>query len=215
VFPPIRPPLRHEVFVTRCYSPFNEDQAIIKLDPLVHKDDFNLLSKELKVFFRDVHEVRVAEIHQCPLGDAYVRFGSPLEREKFLGPVFRFGNYRMTVVKHDEGDNARSFELHRETWVMLLGFPEDLRTTQIVAKWVSTFGIMVHWHESLSLARVIVKVYLNDDGKIPDFVKVNAGLPSKGRSWIVPIFVLKKKNVLELPDKEAYVTTGPLHPMPP
>jgi len=74
---------------------------------------------------------------------------------------------------------------------------------------------MVHWHDSLSLARVIVKVYLNDDGKIPDSVKVNAGLPSKGISWTVPIFVLKKKNVLELPDEEAYVTTGPLHPMPP
>ena len=38
---------------------------------------------------------------------------------------------------------------------------------------------MVHWHDSLSLARVIVKVYLNDDGKIPDSVKVNAGLPVK------------------------------------
>jgi hypothetical protein len=67
------------------------------------------------------------------LGDAYVCFGSPLEREKLLGPIFHFGNYRMTVVMHDEGINASSFELDREAWVMLLGFPKDLHTTQIVA----------------------------------------------------------------------------------
>lgn len=118
--------------------------------------------------------MHVAEIQQCPLGDTYVRFGSPLEREKLLGPVFCFCNCRMTVVKHDEGINARSFELDREAWVMLLGFPEDLRTTQIVAKSVSTFGFMVHWHVDPSLAHVVVQVYLNDDKKIPDSVKINA-----------------------------------------
>jgi hypothetical protein len=47
------------VFVTGCYSPFNEDLAIIKLEPPVHKDDFGLLSKELKIF-KEVYEVRVA-----------------------------------------------------------------------------------------------------------------------------------------------------------
>lgn len=98
---------------------------------------------------------------------------------------------------------------------MMLGFPEDLRCDAIVAKSVSEFGIMVHWHESLILARVIVKVYLNDDRKIPSSVKINAGLPSKGRSWTVPVFLLKKKNVIELPDEEGFVTVGPLHPMPP
>lgn len=121
----------------------------------------------------------------------------------------------MTVIKHDEAKNAGSFDLDREAWVMMLGFPKDMCNSIIIARSVSNFRIMVHWHESLSLARVIVKVCLNDDGKIPDSIKVNAGLPIKGRSWTVHVFVLKKKNVLELPDEEAYVTTGPLYPMPP
>ena len=47
----------------------------------------------------------------------------------------------------------------------------------MVAKAVSGFGIMVDWHEMESLAGVVVKVYLNDDAKIPYSVKVNAGLP--------------------------------------
>lgn len=99
--------------------------------------------------------------------------------------------------------------------MLLVAFPEDLKDSVGVAKAVSGFGIMVDWHENNNLARVVVKVYLNDDAKIPDSVKVNAGLPQKGRSWTVPCYVLKKQNVAELQDEEAFVTVGPLHPVPP
>lgn len=142
-----------------------------------------------------MHQVRLSEIHPCALGDAYVRFKNPSERERFLGPVFRFGNYAMSVIKHDEAENARSFDLDREAWVMLVGFPEDLKNAVVVAKAVSGFGILVHWHDSENLARVAAKVYLNDDARITDSVKVNAGLPHKSRSWTVPCYVLKKQNV--------------------
>lgn len=39
---------------------------------------------------------------------------STLDRERFLGPVFYFGTYSMSVVKHDEAENARSFDLDHE-----------------------------------------------------------------------------------------------------
>jgi hypothetical protein len=71
------------------------------------------------------------------------------------------------------------------------------------------FGILVHWHDSKNLARVVVKVYLNDDAKILDFVKVNPSQPQKGSSWIVPYFALKKKSIPELSDEEAFVMHGP------
>ena len=93
---------------------------------------------------------------------------------------------------NNEAENARSFDLDREAWVLLVGFPKDLKNVVGIAKAVSSFGIMVHWHEPDNLTRVVVKVYLNDDAKILDLVKVNACLPQKGRSWIVPCFVLKK-----------------------
>ena len=66
------------------------------------------------------------------------------EREKFLGPVFKFNSYSMIVIKHDEAENARAFDLDREAWVMLVGFLEDLHNGAIIAKVVSTFGILVH-----------------------------------------------------------------------
>lgn len=37
-----------------------------------------------------------------------------LEGERFLGPGFCFGNYAMSVIKHDESKNARTFDLDRE-----------------------------------------------------------------------------------------------------
>lgn len=145
----------------------------------------------------------------------YVRFQCPLDRERFLGPIFRFGDYALFVQKHDAGDNARSFDLDCEAWVMLMAFPEDLKNSATIAKAVSGFGIMVDWHEMENVAHVVVKVYLNDDAKIPSSVKVNASLPQKGQSWTYACYVVKRQGVAELKDEEAYVTEGPLHPLPP
>lgn len=97
---------------------------------------------------------------------------------------------------------------------MLVGFPEDLRCFPTIAKAVSGFGIMVDWHETNNLASVVIKVYLNDDAKILDSVKVNPGLPKKGHSWTVPCFVLKK-DISEPQYEEGFVTIRPLHPCPP
>lgn len=138
-----RPMLRQEVFITGYYSLLNEDLAIVKLDPPVDKADFKLLVESLRTFFHEVHQVQTAEIQPCAVGDAYVRFLSPLDRERFLGPIFRFGNYNMLVVKHDVGDNARAFDLDREAWVLLVAFPKDLKNSTMIAKVVSGFSIMV------------------------------------------------------------------------
>jgi hypothetical protein len=46
-----------------------------------------------------------------------------------------------------------------------------------IAKDMLGFAILVHWHDTENLARVVAKVYLNDDAKISDSIKVNAGLP--------------------------------------
>jgi len=184
------------------------------MQPAVNKEDFASLDAALRSFFLDIHQVRIADIQPCPLGDAYVRFNSALERERFLGPVFRFGSYSMKVIKHDEGDNARSYDLDREAWVMLVGFPKDLKNGSIIAKAVSGFGILVCWHETDNLAHVVAKVYLNDDAKIPNSVKINAGQPQKRRSWTPPCFVLKKKDVFAPLPEEGFATEGPLHPTP-
>lgn len=47
----------------------------------------------------------------------------------------------MSVIKHDESNNARLFDLDREAWLLLIGFLEDLKNSAWVAKVVSWFGI--------------------------------------------------------------------------
>lgn len=120
----------------------------------------------------------------------------------------------MRIIKHNEGDNARTFDLDREAWVMMLAFPEDLCSGPIITWAVLGFGILVYWHNTSTLSRVMAKVYLNNDALIPDLVKVNAGLPSKGRSWTVPVFSVKRKTVTEPPKEAAYILQGPFHPRP-
>jgi len=95
----------------------------------------------------------------------------------------------MSILKHDEAENSCSFDLDREAWVMLVCFPIN------IAKAVSGFGILVQWHEPKNLARVVAKDYLNNDAKIPKSIKVNVSLPEKGRSWMVPCYVLKRQQV--------------------
>jgi hypothetical protein len=118
----------------------------------------------------------------------------------------------MSIVKHDAAKNARSFQLDREAWVLLVAFLEDLKNLAMIVKAVSGFGTIVYWHEMENVARVVVKVYLNDDVKIPDSVKVNVGVPQTGRSWTVPCYVLKRQSVQELMDEDAFVIVGPQHP---
>jgi hypothetical protein len=50
----------------------------------------------------------------------------------------------MSVIKHDEAANARSFDLDHEAWVLLVAFPKDLKNAARIAKAVSGFGILVH-----------------------------------------------------------------------
>jgi hypothetical protein len=50
----------------------------------------------------------------------------------------------MVIIKHDEAENTRLFDLYHEAWVMLVGFSEDLRNVAVIAKAVSGFGILVH-----------------------------------------------------------------------
>ena len=53
--PPLRNGIRQEVFVIGCYTLYNEDLAIIKLQPPVSGDDFGEVKTALRSFFQDVH----------------------------------------------------------------------------------------------------------------------------------------------------------------
>lgn len=49
----LRPLLRQEVYVMGCYSLYNEDLAIMRLNLPVDKADFELITEGLRTFFHD------------------------------------------------------------------------------------------------------------------------------------------------------------------
>ncbi|KAF8662852.1 hypothetical protein HU200_055432 [Digitaria exilis] len=173
------------------------------------------MSNALKDYFACVHGVHLAEVQPCPIGDAFVRFHSPVERERFLDQSLQFSpHYQLRFFKHDEGMNARFQDMDREAWLMLMSFPEDARSNSTIAKAVAGFGLLRYWHDTNNRAQIVVKVNLKDDAAIPHGVLVSPGLPPRTRSWMCPVFVLKRKGVTMLADEEPTPPNGPLFPMP-
>lgn len=105
---------------------YNEDLAIAFLLPAVAKEDLQELAEAIKSYFRQELGVRLNEVQPSPIGDAFMRFGSPIERERFLDRVIQFGHgYTLRFIKHDEGNHVRMHDMDREVWVMLMLFPND------------------------------------------------------------------------------------------
>ncbi|CAN6311658.1 unnamed protein product [Urochloa humidicola] len=213
-YDPAAPPLRLYAYIDGCYDKSNEDVAIAILYPTVAKEDFNLMAREMRIYFDQVHGVRGLEIQPCPIGEAFVTFSSSLERECFLNNVWEFGEYQMHLIKHYEGVNARAHDLDREAWVMLLNFPLDLRQANHLAKAVAGFGLLSHWHQTNYKARVVVKVYLNDGARIPQAVTMTLGSQPRARSSSFQVYSLRQKDVTFLPDEDPIPEQGPMYPLP-
>jgi hypothetical protein len=190
--------------------------AIANFFPRVAKEDFKPMARALRLHLLTEHNVGTLDIQPCHIGDAYVGFNSSLQSRRFLdGPPLSFVGYSVHFVKHDEGDNARAFEMDREVWLLLLGYPLDARSTSAIVKAVSSFALLRHIHESNVKSRVIVKVSMNSESQVPSTITVGVGDGSKIRGWTVPVFILFASSSAELGDEDAYHTEGPLHPLPP
>ncbi|KAF8749736.1 hypothetical protein HU200_012563 [Digitaria exilis] len=161
------------------------------------------MSHALKDFFARSYGVHLDEVLPCPIGDAYVCFHSPVERERFLDGTIRFySHYQLCFAKHDEGCNAKIQHMDREAWVMLMCFPEDAKNNNAIPK----------AHDTNNHAPIMVKVNLKEDSIIPHGV-VSDGLPPRARSWNCPVFVVKRKPVTPLDSEDPVPPNGPLFPL--
>jgi hypothetical protein len=104
----------------------NDDVTIAMLVLAVAKEDFHMAAAAIKNYFIQEHRVCLMEVQPCTIGDAYVRFSSALERERFLDGIYKLTlEYQMHFVKHYEGVNMRYHDTNREASVMLLNYPLD------------------------------------------------------------------------------------------
>nr|CAB3484103.1 unnamed protein product [Digitaria exilis] len=174
---PNAPPTRLHTYIGGVLEAHNEDLAVAFLLPAMAKEDFRELVEALKHLFAQDQPVHLLAVQLSPIDDAYVWFGSPVERERFLDRVIQFGHgYTLWFIKHDEGLHVREHPLDREVWLMMMLFPNDARTNSAIAKAVAGFGLLRYWYDSTNNARVICKVHQNDDARIPDDVLMLAFL---------------------------------------
>jgi hypothetical protein len=78
---PDLPPTRLYAYISGSCETCNEDLSIAYFTPGVAKEDFEPMAAALKNFFIQSHGVYLVEVQPCSLGDAYVRFKNPLERD--------------------------------------------------------------------------------------------------------------------------------------
>jgi hypothetical protein len=101
-----------------------------------------------------------------PIGDAFVAFNSSLGRRRFLdSPSLDVDGYYVSFEKHHKGDNAREYDMDREVWLMLLGYPIDARSKASIEKSIASFAR--HVHESDALLRIVIKISMNDEKLVP------------------------------------------------
>lgn len=197
---------------------YNEDLTIAFLLLAVAKEDFRELVEALKDFFAQDQGVRLHEVQPSPFGDTFVRFASPVERERFLNRVIQFGNgYTLRFIKHDEGVHVRERPLDQEVWLMMMLFPNDARNNTAIAKALAGIGLLRYWYDSTNNARVVCEVHLHDESHIADDVVVSVGIHPRVRTWTCPIYLLKRHDIINLGDEDGFphADGGLAHPFPP
>ncbi|CAN6333977.1 unnamed protein product [Urochloa humidicola] len=212
---PAREPSRVRCFLAPSLVKENEDLAIAVTTPSVAKEDFGPFARELQRYLLD-NGVRSPEIQMCPMGEAFVRFDSAMQREGFLfGGPRPFNGYQISFIRHDEGLNFRNLDLDRVVWLMLLCFPPDARRhVNLIDKSISAFASLLLVHKSTSESRLVIKALVNHDADVPDSVTVSTGSAPLASTWTVPIFVLNAVDVVRGGDEDPIPIDGPTHRMP-
>jgi hypothetical protein len=193
-----------------------ESVAIAHFFPRVAQEDFKPMARAVRLHMLTAHNVGTLDIQPCLFGDAFVGFNSQLERRRFLdGPPLCFDGYSVSFVKHDEGDNALTYDMDREVWLLLLGYPLDARATLAIAKYVASLAMLRHVHDSDVLSRVIIKVSMSSETMVPPSITVGAGDGPKIRTWTVPVYILSASSIPEMGDEDSFLPADGLHPLPP
>lgn len=109
------PPDRVRAFLSALPEKSFEHVVIAFFNPPVNKSDFRLLSRELRRELYNNHWVPNIEVQPYGIGDAFVYFESPLERQRFTrGPPIEVGAYTVHFVSHDEVVNVSAVDVDRE-----------------------------------------------------------------------------------------------------
>lgn len=214
---PDRRPKRFRSHLGTVRSKINEDVSIAVLVPVVADCNFVQVAEALHHFMVHTFRVRVFEIAACPIGAAFVTFGSCIEREAAIAHnPHPFEPYSLSFIKHDEGINLRYAPLDRVYWLMLVAFLLDCYNVAVIGRVVASFGTLTHQHESSNKARILIEVLVPSTNVVPESLLVVVGDEPGARVWDVPCFILQEDSVRQSPHEDPVPAFGvAAHPQPP
>jgi len=106
----------------------HEDYAIVSINPMpAHANQLRPTLNLVRDFLEHSQRVRVLASHLSPLGLGLIKLRTVAQRDQLVrvSPLQLSQNHQVTIVKHDEGLNARSCTYVRVCWIMFLAFPLD------------------------------------------------------------------------------------------
>ncbi|TVU06696.1 hypothetical protein EJB05_49921, partial [Eragrostis curvula] len=183
----------------------NEDVAIVLIDGMPQNEvPFANIREVLHEFLIDYKRLAIKDIQPCHLGQAYVRFAHPHDRDNLADSgALPYGNIEFRFVRHNEGRNRRAVNFNRECWLMLLGFPLDYWHLHYIENAISSFGRLTGWYNDPSnLARVLVCARVTDLVDVPEFIVLTEGEGFQGFSWTIQVEILQQNMTGVLPPDE-------------
>jgi hypothetical protein len=125
----------------------------------------------------------------------------------------------INIVEHYRGLNFRNCPFTRTCWVMLLAFPLDFQTRDIIAQAVGLFGCVVNWIDnSRCRSRLLLWCKVTLISRIPRSIFISEGNPmgDNGSIWTVSVFVLNSQhNDVLAGDEDHIPCNGNPHPEQP
>ena len=160
----------------------------------------------------------ISSISKCPFGQAFVRCNGTADIDSLVNrSPHPFDDIHIVFEKHDQGMNWRKFNLARDYWLLLVGFPADLRCMSELNNAVSSFGKLLSWDRVKTTdAAVAVKVRIDALSDVPVSLAVTGDRHFEGESWTCPVIIFQE----ELlgggpPDEDPVPVDGNPHPRPP
>jgi hypothetical protein len=85
---------------------------------------------------------------------------------------------------------------------LMLMYLVDGRSLSLISKAICVWAKLLYVHESVTIARIIVKALVNNEQDIPDDFVVYVGEAPRVRTFTVPVFILNATDFAEGGDEQ-------------
>ncbi|KAE8796119.1 hypothetical protein D1007_28979 [Hordeum vulgare] len=112
--------------------------------------------------------------------------------------------------------NWRNLQLHRDVWILLIGFLFDKREIHEIANSVKYFGKLILWDRARSTkAVVMVKIRVDELRDMPSSIIVGESNDLNSESWTVQVVIIQHEMIGEgPPEQDPIHVDGKPHPLP-